>query len=61
MIPSIGIMIGFYIITRCLSFLSRTSDRTESVLAKVFSIITILVTVGVILSLAAGSATAPHR
>ena len=51
MLPEIGLMMGVYIITRMVSFLSRTGDRSESVVAKVFSAITILVTLFVILDL----------
>lgn len=60
MLPLIGIMIGFYIINRCLSFMGRTGDRTESKTVKIFSFITILVTVGVILSLMTSSAAPPR-
>jgi hypothetical protein len=55
MLPLIGIMIGFYIINRCLSFVARTGDRSESGLVKVFSIITIVVAAVVILSLIGSS------
>lgn len=44
MIPSIGIMIGFYIITRMLSFLTRAT-QPEVVIVRIFAVITILVTV----------------
>lgn len=45
MIPDIGLMIGFYIFTRMVSFLTRKGDREESVFVKVFALITLLVTV----------------
>ena len=51
MLPAIGIMIGFYIFTRCLSFCDRKGDRAESGVVKVFSSITLLVTVVVIIYL----------
>lgn len=44
MIPTIGIMIGCYIITRMISFLTRKGDRAESTLVLVFAVITILIT-----------------
>jgi len=43
MIPTIGIMIGFYIVTRMISLLLRKDARAEHILVKVFAIITILV------------------
>lgn len=51
MIPDIGVMIGVYIITRMLSFLTRREPRAESLLVKVFAAITILVTLLMILDL----------
>ena len=51
MLPAIGIMIGFYIITRCLSFLLRRGDRTEPVSVMIFSLITIVVSAIVMLIL----------
>jgi hypothetical protein len=45
MIPTIGIMIGCYIITRMCSFLLRKEQRAESALVKVLAVITILVTI----------------
>jgi hypothetical protein len=56
MIPAIGIMLGFYIITRCLSLRARQGDRAESDLVKVFSFITIIVAVIVMIILLAKSA-----
>ena len=43
MIPVIGLMIGAYIVTRMISFLTRRGERNESVLVKVFAVITVLV------------------
>lgn len=45
MIPTIGVMIGFYIITRMLSFLLRKDQRSENTIVKIFAVITILVTI----------------
>ena len=45
MIPDIGLMVGAYIITRMVSFLTRKEDRAESVVVKVFAAITVLITV----------------
>ena len=45
MIACIGVMMGFYIITRCASFATRKDDRAESMLVRIFSIITIVVTI----------------
>ena len=44
MIPDIGIMIGFYIITKMVSFLTRSGAREESLFVKSFSVFTILIT-----------------
>ena len=45
MIPDIGLMIGAYVITRMISLLTRKGDREESVVVRVFAVITILVAV----------------
>ncbi|OQX91181.1 MAG: hypothetical protein B6D57_00655, partial [Candidatus Coatesbacteria bacterium 4484_99] len=45
MIPMIGIMIGFYVLTRSISFISRKGDREEHIVVKVFSIITGIVSI----------------
>ena len=45
MIPTIGVMVGFYIITRMISLGTRKGDRAEGTLVRIFAIITILVTV----------------
>lgn len=44
MLPTIGLMIGVYTITRMVSFLTRTGDRAESDTVKVLAVITILIT-----------------
>jgi hypothetical protein len=51
MLAEIGVMIGFYIITRALSFLTRSDPAKESIIVKIFSIITIIVTLFVIADL----------
>lgn len=43
MIAVIGIMIGFYIITRVLSFMSRKNDRQESTIVLILSFVTFVV------------------
>jgi len=45
MIPTIGVMIGWYIITRMLSFLTRKEERQEGIVVRVFAIFTIIVTI----------------
>ena len=54
MVPTIGIMIGFYIITRMASFLTRSGERRESSVVQVFAVVTIIVTALVIMSLFGG-------
>jgi hypothetical protein len=51
MIPDIGIMIGAYIITRMISFLTRKEERAESPVVKVLAVITTIITVIVIIDL----------
>lgn len=51
MIAEIGIIIGFYIITRMLSFLLRKEKRAENIAVKILAIITIIITVIVIADL----------
>jgi len=51
MIPDIGIMIGFYIITKMVSFLTRSGARKESLFVKSFSVLTILITMAAIADL----------
>lgn len=45
MIPAIGYMIGFYIITRMLVLLGRKEKRVESMISRVFAVVTMIVTV----------------
>ncbi len=51
MIPDIGLMIGFYIITRMVSFLTRSGVRKESLFVRLFSVFTILITMASMLDL----------
>lgn len=44
MIPDIGVMIGAYIITRMVSFVTRGGDRKECTLVALLALITIIVT-----------------
>ena len=45
MIPDIGLMVGAYVVTRMVSFLTRKGNMAESVVVKVLAVITVLVTV----------------
>jgi len=45
MIPDIGLMIGLYIITRMISFLTRKKERKENIIVLIFACITILVSI----------------
>jgi len=51
MIPEIGLMIGLYIITRCVSFLTRSGERRESILVLILAGVTIIVTIFVVIDL----------
>jgi hypothetical protein len=51
MLPEIGVMIGLYILTRLLSLITRKESRAESSVVRVFSSITIVVTVLIMLDL----------
>ena len=51
MIPAIGLMVGCYIITRMISFLTRTGERRESASVKTFAGITIIITIICVLDL----------
>lgn len=61
MIPAIGFMIGFYVLTRCVEILVTRSGAGQfyantHVLAKVLAVATMCVTVLSLMSLAVGSA-----
>jgi len=51
MIPTIGLMIGCYIVTRMTSFLMREGERSESIFVKISAAGTLLVTFVCILDL----------
>lgn len=51
MIPDIGLMIGLYIITRMISFLTRKKERKENIVVLIFACITILVSIVVMTDL----------
>lgn len=55
MIIVIGLMIGCYIITRMISFVTRSGNIEESTTAKVIFIINIVITVFLMLILIGGS------
>lgn len=45
MIPAIGYMIGFYIITRMVEMLGRSGERRVNIISTILAAITILVTI----------------
>lgn len=56
MIPTIGFMIGCYIITRMVAIATRTGDRSETGLVKGLAIVTALVAAwGIVSLMASGS------
>lgn len=56
MIPTIGIIIGTYVFTRMVSFLTRNGDRKESILVKILAAITAIITfIGVMDLIATGT------
>jgi hypothetical protein len=55
MLPTIGIMIGFYILTRMVSFILRGGDRSEPIIVKVLAVITGIVAILGILILSSSS------
>lgn len=44
MLPDIGLMVGVYIVTRMVSFLTRQDQRAEVGIVKILAVITIVVT-----------------
>jgi len=60
MIPEIGLMIGFYIITRMISLLMRKGERKENIVVYVFAVITILITIFVMYDLITGGVDASN-
>ena len=59
MVPTIGIMIGFYIITRMASFVTRRGDRRENPVVQVFAVVTLIVTALALLNLFGAATAAP--
>ena len=59
MIPAIGLMIGAYVFTRMVSFLTRRGDMAESIIVKVLAVIAILVTVISVADLLMGGSSTP--
>lgn len=59
MISEIGILIGCYVITRMVSFITRNEKRQEHIIVKILSIITILVTFIIMYDLFTRSGTTP--
>lgn len=51
MIPNIGLIIGVYVITRMVSFLTRREARSESIVVKVLAVFAILVTLVCVIDL----------
>ena len=45
MIPTIGIMIGVYIVIRMISFATRKGERKESLIVVILSLLNIIVTI----------------
>jgi hypothetical protein len=43
MIPTIGLMIGCYIMLRCISFATRSGDIQEGLLVRILSVIVLLI------------------
>ena len=51
MVPTIGIMVGFYIITKMLHLASEKSESPVDGVIKLFAVITIIVTILCVFSL----------
>jgi len=45
MIPAIGFMIGFYIVSKMVTLLTRKNERSESNIAKLFAAIALIVAI----------------
>ena len=56
MIPTIGVMIGAYIITRMVELIARTDQPESYAFVRILAVITIAVTVLAIISLYSSSA-----
>lgn len=51
MIPEIGLMIGFFIITVMLSYISRSGEKKEHPVVNIFALLTIIFTVIIMIDL----------
>lgn len=60
MIQAIGLMIGVYVITRMVSFLTRKEERAESIVVKILAVITMIVTVICIFALMQSGQSIPR-
>ena len=59
MIPMMSLMIGSYIITRMISFITRKDERKEAPIITVLAAITILISIVVIIDLFTRGASIP--
>lgn len=55
MIPTIGLMIGVYIITRMISFVLRSGERSEHIIVKICAIFALLITLACLANLFGGN------
>ena len=60
MIQAIGLMIGVYVITRMVSFLTRKEERAESIVVKILAVITMIVTLFCIFALMLSGQSIPR-
>jgi hypothetical protein len=51
MIPEIGLMIGFFIITVMLSYISKSGEKREHPVVNIFALLTIIFTVIIMIDL----------
>lgn len=56
MIPTLGVMIGFYIVTKMISLGTRKDERAESASTRIMALLTIIVAVVGMVSLVTGGA-----
>jgi len=54
MIPAIAYMMGFYIITRMISFITRSGDRAEVMAVEIAAVITIVITLAMLAIIVVG-------
>jgi hypothetical protein len=50
-IPEIGLMIGFFVITVMLSYISRSGEKKEHPVVNIFALLTIIFTVIIMIDL----------